>query len=81
MLNTRKLHCYGMLTAYLIDMPNKRHPAKKFIGFWATAYLKKSLKGHAKKKKLTLSVLIEKVLREFAGKIILLKKRNEDGLL
>jgi hypothetical protein len=69
-----------MQVAILRDMPNKRHPAKEFIGFWATAYIKNILKRHAKEKEKTLSVLIEKVLRDKA-KTILLKKRNDNGLL
>jgi len=49
-------------------MPNKRHPAKKYIGFWGTAFLKDSLKKHAVKKKMTLSVLVAKILLEFVQK-------------
>jgi len=49
-------------------MPNKRHPARKYIGFWGTAFLKDSLKKHAIKKKMTLSVLVAKVLLEFIQK-------------
>jgi hypothetical protein len=49
-------------------MPNKRHPTKKFIGFWGSNFLKASLQKHAKKKGLPLSALIGKILWEFLQK-------------
>jgi hypothetical protein len=55
-------------------MPNKRHPARKFIGFWATAFVKDSLQKHALKQQITLSVLMADILHEY-----LLKKRNAKG--
>jgi hypothetical protein len=78
--NTNILHCYVAGLAYLRGMPNKRHPAKEFIGLWATAHIKNLLKSHAKEKKQTLSVLIERVLRDKA-KIILLKNKAKIILL
>jgi len=57
-------------------MPSKRHPAKRFVGFWATAFLKDSLKKHATKRRITLSVLIADVLSNY-----LLKKKNGKGHL
>ena len=57
-------------------MPNKRHPARRFVGFWATAFLKDSLKKHAIKKRINLSVLMANVLTNY-----LLKNKNGKGHL
>ncbi|NBR24009.1 MAG: hypothetical protein EBU08_09615 [Micrococcales bacterium] len=46
-------------------MPNKRHPTRRFIGFWGTTFLKLALQKHAKKKGIPLSALIGKILWEF----------------
>ena len=43
-------------------MPNKRHPARKYIGFWGTNFLKQKLTMLAARKKITLSHLVTKVL-------------------
>lgn len=55
-------------------MPNKRHPARKFIGFWATAFVKDSLLKHALKQQITLSVLMADILHDY-----LLKNRHSKG--
>ena len=49
-------------------MPNKRHPSRKFVGFWATGNLKEKLRKHAIKNRMTLSVLIAKILWDFVKK-------------
>ena len=46
-------------------MPNKRHPTRKYIGFWGTASLKQKLQKLASKKGVTLSVLITQILWDF----------------
>jgi hypothetical protein len=46
-------------------MPNKRHPARKFIGFWGTTTLKERMKKYASKKNKTLSVVIAEILLEY----------------
>jgi len=46
-------------------MPNKRHPTRKFIGFWGTISLKEKLTKHAFKSKKMLSVLIAEILWDF----------------
>ena len=48
-----------------LGMPNKRHPTRRFVGFWASGYLKEKLRKHAIKKRMTLSVLIAKILSDF----------------
>jgi hypothetical protein len=55
-------------------MPNKRHPARKFLGFWATTLLKEKLREHAIIKRTTLSVLMHDILDDY-----LLKFRNRKG--
>jgi hypothetical protein len=55
-------------------MPNKRHPTRKFMGFWATALLKEKLREHAIKKRTTLSVLMADILHDY-----LLKNRHGKG--
>ena len=49
-------------------MPNKRHPTRKFIGFWGTISLKERLTKHALKSKKPLSVLIAEILWDFIQK-------------
>lgn len=49
-------------------MPNKRHPARKYIGFWWTVLLKEKLTKIAFKQGTSLSVLVTKVLRRYANK-------------
>lgn len=49
-------------------MPNKRHPARKYIGFWGTVSLKEKLKKIALKRGMPLSALVTKVLRRYANK-------------
>ena len=46
-------------------MPNKRHPSRRFVGFWMSGYLKEKLRKNALKKRMTLSVLIAKILSDF----------------
>lgn len=46
-------------------MPNKRHPARKFIGFWGTTTLKDKIKKYASKKNKNLSVVIAEILLEY----------------
>jgi hypothetical protein len=53
-------------------MPNKRHPARKYIGFWGTSFLKQKLVMAATQKKITLSRLVTKVLWEHLEKYKLL---------
>jgi hypothetical protein len=48
-------------------MPNKRHPTRKYIGFWGTAGLKQKLQKLAAKSGTTLSVLITKILWDFVN--------------
>ena len=55
-------------------MPNKRHPARKFIGFWATAFVKDSLQKDALKQQIPLSVLMADILHDY-----LLKNRHGKG--
>jgi hypothetical protein len=57
-------------------MPNKRHPARKFMGFWATTLLKEKLKKHAIKERITLSGLMHDILDDY-----LLKFRSRKGRL
>jgi hypothetical protein len=53
-------------------MPNKRHPTRKYIGFWGTSFLKQKLTMLAVRKKITLSRLMTKVLWEHLEKYKLL---------
>jgi hypothetical protein len=53
-------------------MPNKRHPTRKYIGFWGTSFLKQKLLMVATQKKITLSRLITKVLWKHLEKYKLL---------
>jgi len=53
-------------------MPNKRHPTRKYIGFWGTSFLKQKLIMLATQKKITLSRLMTKVLWEHLEKYKLL---------
>jgi len=46
-------------------MPNKRHPTRKYIGFWATLFLKRRLVKIASKRGVTLSVLLTQILWDF----------------
>ena len=46
-------------------MPNKRHPSRRFVGFWVSGFLKEKLRKHAIKNRMTLSVLIAKILWDF----------------
>ena len=46
-------------------MPNKRHPARKYIGFWGTLFLKQKLSKIASKKGVSLSVLVTQILWDF----------------
>jgi hypothetical protein len=48
-------------------MPNKRHPTRKYIGFWGTDGLKQKLQKLAAKSGTTLSVLITKILWDFVN--------------
>jgi len=48
-------------------MPNKRHPTRKYIGFWGTDGLKQKLQKLATKSGTTLSVLITKILWDFVN--------------
>jgi hypothetical protein len=48
-------------------MPNKRHPTRKYIGFWATDGLKQKLRKLAAKREVTLSVLILKILFDYVN--------------
>jgi len=48
-------------------MPNKRHPTRKYIGFWGTDGLKQKLQKLATKRGTTLSVLITKILWDFVN--------------
>jgi hypothetical protein len=48
-------------------MPNKRHPTRKYIGFWGTGGLKQKLQKLATKRGTTLSVLITKILWDFVN--------------
>jgi hypothetical protein len=48
-------------------MPNKRHPTRKYIGFWGTVGLKQKLQKFASKKGITLSVLITQILWDFVA--------------
>ena len=49
-------------------MPNKRHPTRKYIGFWGTNFLKQKLIMLAARKKITLSQLVTKVLWQYIEK-------------
>ena len=49
-------------------MPNKRHPTRKYIGFWGTNFLKQKLIMFAARKKITLSQLVTKVLWQYIEK-------------
>lgn len=49
-------------------MPNKRHPSRRFVGFWVSGYLKEKLRQHAIRKRMTLSVLVAKILSDFIKK-------------
>jgi len=60
----------GML--WIVDLerlvqrvPNKRHPTRKYIGFWATTFLKQKLTILAVRKKMSLSELILGVLWKY----------------
>jgi hypothetical protein len=53
-------------------MPNKRHPTRKYIGFWGTSFLKQKLIMLAVRKKITLSRLMTKALWEYLEKYKLL---------
>jgi len=66
-LNTILLLLIKRADCLALGMPNKRHPTRKFIGFWATSFLKEALKKHAVKKRMTLSVLIAKILWDFVN--------------
>jgi hypothetical protein len=48
-------------------MPNKRHPTRKYIGFWGTSGLKQKLQKVAALKGVTLSVLITQILWDFVA--------------
>jgi len=48
-------------------MPNKRHPTRRYIGFWGTNGLKQKLQKVASKKGVTLSVLITQILWDFVA--------------
>lgn len=65
MLNTRLFPLIKKTNYLALGMPNKRHPTRRFIGFWATGYLKDQLRKHAIKKRMTLSFLIAKILLDF----------------
>ena len=49
------------------QMPNKRHPTRKYIGFWGTVFLKEKLKKIALKRGVPLSGLVTKVLWDFVN--------------
>jgi len=53
-------------------MPNKRHPTRKYIGFWGTDGLKQKLQKLAAKSGTTLSVLITKILWDFLNGVDLI---------
>lgn len=50
-------------------MPNKRHPARHYIGFWGTHALKEKLQKLASKQGVTLTVLILKILWDHINKL------------
>jgi len=50
-------------------MPNKRHPARRYIGIWGTLFLKQKLIKIASRKGITLSALVTKVLRDFVNAV------------
>lgn len=53
-------------------MPNKRHPAREYIGFWGTNLLKKKLEDIASKRGISLSMLVLQVLWDFVNGVELL---------
>lgn len=54
-------------------MPNKRHPARKYIGFWGTLFLKQKLSKIASRRGVSLSVLVTQILWDF---ILLIRAKS-----